>query len=82
MILPRWISFSAVKDSALGDAESVLVTGGYPIFLLQHARQTGCLAIVRQRATSGDLAYAGMSSGAALRHRILRPTAVTTAPGR
>lgn len=53
-------------STVLADADLVFVTGGYPIFLLQHAQRTGFLPAVRQGATSGHFAYAGMSSGAAL----------------
>jgi dipeptidase E len=53
-------------SAALADADLVFVTGGYPIFLLQHAQRTGFLPAVRQGVSSGRLAYAGMSSGAAL----------------
>jgi dipeptidase E len=51
---------------ALADSDLVFVTGGYPIYLLQHAQRTGFVDAVRQGVTSGRLAYAGMSSGAAL----------------
>jgi dipeptidase E len=53
-------------SAVLAEADLVFVTGGYPIFLLQHAQRTGFLVAVRQGATSGQFAYAGMSSGAAL----------------
>jgi dipeptidase E len=52
--------------AALSRADLVFVTGGYPIFLLEHARRTGFCAVVRQAVRSGTLAYAGMSAGAAL----------------
>ncbi|MBB4692674.1 Type 1 glutamine amidotransferase-like domain-containing protein [Paractinoplanes abujensis] len=50
----------------LAEADLVFVTGGYPIFLLQHAQRTGFVGAVQQRVASGRLAYAGMSAGAAL----------------
>ena len=52
--------------AALAETDLVFVTGGYPIFLLQHAQRTGFAGAVRLGVTSGRLAYAGMSSGAAL----------------
>lgn len=53
-------------QAAPADVDLVFVTGGYPIFLLQHAQRTGFLDAVKQGVTSGSLAYAGMSAGAAL----------------
>src|SRR5688500_18437617 len=53
-------------SAVLADADLVFVTGGYPIFLLQHAQRTGFRHAVRQGVASGQFAYAGMSSGAAL----------------
>lgn len=52
--------------AALAEADLVFVTGGYPIFLLQHAQRTGFVRAVRRDVGSGRLAYAGMSAGAAL----------------
>jgi dipeptidase E len=52
----------AAVTAALSRADLVFVTGGYPIFLLEHVQRTGFAAAVR----SGTLAYAGMSAGAAL----------------
>lgn len=52
--------------AVLADADLVFVTGGYPIFLLQHAQRTGFLPAVRRDVTAGRLAYVGMSSGAAI----------------
>ncbi|GIE99435.1 Type 1 glutamine amidotransferase-like domain-containing protein [Paractinoplanes rishiriensis] len=53
-------------SAAVAGADLVFVTGGYPIFLLQHAQRTGFAGAVRKGVTAGRLAYAGMSSGAAL----------------
>ncbi|MET0423035.1 MAG: Type 1 glutamine amidotransferase-like domain-containing protein [Actinoplanes sp.] len=52
--------------AALTGADLVFVTGGYPVFLLQHAQRTGFTRVVREAVTSGRLAYAGVSSGAVL----------------
>lgn len=53
-------------SAALDEADLAFVTGGYPIFLLQHAQRTGFADGVRLRVKSGRMAYAGMSAGAAL----------------
>lgn len=53
-------------SAALAAADLVFVAGGYPVFLLQHAQRTGFLRAVREGVISGKLAYAGMSSVAAL----------------
>jgi hypothetical protein len=42
------------------------VTGGYPLFLLEHAQRTGFVTLVRQRVRQSRLAYAGISAGASL----------------
>jgi dipeptidase E len=52
--------------AALSPADLVFVTGGYPIFLLEHARRTGFASTVTRAVMAGTLAYAGMSAGAAL----------------
>jgi dipeptidase E len=52
--------------ATLASVDLVFVTGGYPIFLLQHAQRTGFTRLVKEAVTSGRSAYAGMSSGAAL----------------
>ncbi|MBL7252854.1 Type 1 glutamine amidotransferase-like domain-containing protein [Paractinoplanes lichenicola] len=53
-------------SEAVAAADLVFVTGGYPIFLLQHAQRSGFAEAVRLGVTSGRVAYAGMSAGAAL----------------
>ncbi|GAA1618317.1 Type 1 glutamine amidotransferase-like domain-containing protein [Actinoplanes couchii] len=53
-------------QAVLAGADLVFVTGGYPIFLLEHAQRSGFLHAVRQDVTSGRLAYAGISAGALL----------------
>jgi dipeptidase E len=52
--------------SVLARVDLVFVTGGYPTFLLAQAQRTGFLEVVREKVRAGRLAYAGMSSGAAL----------------
>ncbi|WP_106402837.1 Type 1 glutamine amidotransferase-like domain-containing protein [Actinocorallia populi] len=53
-------------EPAVRDAQLVFVTGGYAMFLLQHARRTGFDRFVSQAVRDGRLAYAGISAGAAL----------------
>jgi dipeptidase E len=53
-------------SAVLADVDLVFVTGGYPIFLLQHAQRTDFVRAVKQSVGSGRLAYAGISAGAAL----------------
>jgi dipeptidase E len=52
--------------SALETADLVVVGGGYAIYLLEHARRTQFDRVVGGRVAAGDLAYAGISAGAAL----------------
>jgi len=52
--------------AVLATTDLVFVTGGYPIFLLEHARRSGFDRLVTDAVRDGTLAYAGMSSGAAL----------------
>ena len=52
--------------AALSRTGLVFVTGGFALFLLQHAQRTGFLTAVPDAVRRGDIAYAGMSSGAAL----------------
>ncbi|QXJ20486.1 Type 1 glutamine amidotransferase-like domain-containing protein [Actinomadura graeca] len=53
-------------ERALGPADLVFVTGGYAMFLLQHARRSGFDQAVRRAVGDGRTAYAGISAGAAL----------------
>ena len=53
-------------DAALGRCELVFVTGGHPIFLLEHAKRSGFARIAVQAVRRGEIAYAGMSAGASL----------------
>jgi dipeptidase E len=53
-------------SAALAEADLVFVTGGYPIFLLQHAQRTGFARTVAEAVAAGRTAYAGISAGAAL----------------
>jgi dipeptidase E len=53
-------------DDVLDQCELVFVTGGHPIFLLEHARRSGFASKVRQAVLDGELAYAGLSAGASL----------------
>lgn len=52
--------------AAMGRCELVFVTGGHPIFLMEHAQRSGFAGIVRRAVHDGDLAYAGMSAGASV----------------
>ena len=56
----------AEVTAALSRTDLVFVTGGFALFLLQHAQRTGFLTGVAAAMRRGDIAYAGMSSGAAL----------------
>ena len=56
----------AAVRAALDRAGLVFVTGGHLFFLLEHARRTGFADLVATRVRAGQLAYAGMSSGATL----------------
>jgi hypothetical protein len=56
------------------------VTGGHPIFLLQHARASGFLDLVRTRVLNGEFYYGGISAGAAPATRDLPPIAAPTIP--
>jgi len=53
-------------DAVLGDADLVFVTGGQPIFLLEHAQRSGFAGFVPRAVRAGELAYAGVSAGAIL----------------
>jgi dipeptidase E len=57
--------------AAVSATDLVWVTGGHPIFLLQHARASGFLDLVRTRVLNGELYYGGISAGAALATRDL-----------
>jgi dipeptidase E len=52
--------------SAVEAADLVVVGGGYAIYLLEHALRTQFDRVVTGRVAGGDLAYAGISAGAAL----------------
>ena len=68
--------------AALARAELVFVTGGHPIFLLQHAQRTGFARRVAEAVRAGTLAYAGMSAGAALVSANLARYRLDDDPGR
>ncbi|WP_067796928.1 Type 1 glutamine amidotransferase-like domain-containing protein [Actinomadura formosensis] len=57
---------AADVDGAVERCELVFVTGGHPILLLEHAQRSGFVRIVKQAVLGGELAYAGVSAGAAL----------------
>lgn len=61
--------------------EVTFVTGGYAMFLLQHAHRTGFYHLVKAAAHSGRLAYAGTSAGAALAGPDLEPLRGPDDPG-
>jgi peptidase E len=50
----------------LAQTDLVFVTGGDPLFLLEHAQRSGFGAVVPPLARAGQLAYAGVSAGAFL----------------
>ncbi len=52
--------------AGLADADLVFVTGGQPIFLLEHAQRSGFAQVVTRAVRAGELAYAGVSAGAIL----------------
>lgn len=68
--------------SAVDAADLVVVGGGYPIYLLEHARRTQFDRAVAERVASGELAYAGISAGAALAGPDLTSFADEHDPGR
>ncbi|WP_163509472.1 Type 1 glutamine amidotransferase-like domain-containing protein [Fodinicola acaciae] len=51
---------------ALEAAEVVFVSGGYPLFLLEHANRSGFSRLVPPAVRTGRLGYVGISAGAAL----------------
>jgi dipeptidase E len=53
-------------ECALRGVDLVFVSGGYPMFLLQHVHRTGFDRIVSPAVRSGRLGYVGISAGAAL----------------
>lgn len=69
-------------ERALHLASTVFVTGGHPVYLLQHARQSGFLRAVRTQVAAGQLRYAGVSAGAALAGPSIEPLAGPDDPGR
>jgi dipeptidase E len=52
--------------AALAHTDLVFVTGGHPVVLLEHAQRSGFARVVGEAVRSGEMAYAGMSAGAAL----------------
>jgi dipeptidase E len=69
-------------SAALARTDLVFVTGGHPIFLLQHAQRTGFARTVAEAAGAGRIAYAGMSAGATLAAPDLRFHRAEDDPGR
>ncbi|WP_169745833.1 Type 1 glutamine amidotransferase-like domain-containing protein [Actinocatenispora sera] len=55
-----------VVEAMLDRVGLVFVTGGDPIFLLEHAHRSGFVPAVRNAVSAGRLAYAGVSAGAIL----------------
>jgi dipeptidase E len=53
-------------DAVLDSVDLVFVTGGQPIFLLEHAQLSGFATAVPHAVRAGRLAYAGVSAGAIL----------------
>lgn len=66
---------------ALDGAQVVFVTGGYPIFLLEHVRRSGFDRLAATAVADGSLAYAGISAGAALAGPDLRALQAADDPG-
>lgn len=62
-----------VAETALHHTDLVFVTGGDPLFLLEHARRSGFVPAVRDAVAQGRLAYAGVSAGAILTAADLTP---------
>jgi dipeptidase E len=69
-------------ERQLAQAAVAFVTGGYPLYLLERAAATGFLGVVASRVRSGDLAYTGVSAGAALAGPDMSPLAGADDPGR
>jgi dipeptidase E len=68
--------------SVLDGGHVVFVTGGYALYLLQHVRRTGFDTESTRRVEAGELAYVGISAGAALAGPDLRPLQDPDDPGR
>jgi dipeptidase E len=56
----------ATVATTLDRVDLVFVTGGDPIFLLEHARRSGFVEAARAAVATGRIAYAGVSAGALL----------------
>ncbi|MEV3923107.1 Type 1 glutamine amidotransferase-like domain-containing protein [Actinomadura coerulea] len=65
----------------LDGAQVVFVTGGYPVFLLEHVRRSGFDRVAVPAVGDGSLAYVGISAGAALAGPDLRPLRGSDDPG-
>ncbi|WP_160161079.1 Type 1 glutamine amidotransferase-like domain-containing protein [Actinomadura sp. K4S16] len=65
----------------LDGARVVFVTGGYPVFLLEHVRRSGFDRVAVPAVADGSLAYVGISAGAALAGPDLRPLQAADDPG-
>ena len=65
----------------LDGAQVVFVTGGYPIFLLEHVRRSGFDRLAAPAVADGSLAYVGISAGAALAGPDLWPLQGSDDPG-
>ncbi|MES9536217.1 Type 1 glutamine amidotransferase-like domain-containing protein [Actinomadura sp. NPDC000600] len=65
----------------LDGAQVVFVTGGYPVFLLEHVRRSGFDRVAAPAVADGSLAYVGISAGAALAGPDLRPLQAADDPG-
>ncbi|MEV0660926.1 Type 1 glutamine amidotransferase-like domain-containing protein [Actinomadura luteofluorescens] len=65
----------------LDGAQVVFVTGGYPVFLLEHVRRSGFDRLAAPAVADGSLAYVGISAGAALAGPDLRPLQGSGDPG-
>jgi dipeptidase E len=72
---------TTVVNERLKATDLVFVTGGYGLFLLEHARRSGFSSIVPDAVRAGRLVYAGMSSGGFLAGPDLLHTADPNDPG-
>ncbi len=65
----------------LDGVQVVFITGGYPVFLLEHVRRSGFDRVAAPAVASGSLAYVGISAGAALAGPNMRPLQGADDPG-
>jgi peptidase E len=66
---------------ALDLVDLIFFTGGYVMYLLQHLQRTELTSALAIRVNSGELAYAGISAGAAMAGPDLAPLRDPDDPG-